>query len=246
VDEQVSFWSSWKHRLNRWFARLMIRFKLVRQVRYSQGELNDMLAANFPHSMQLSLPGSKGLLSLLNAELSMPMAQDKLHIQLYCSFTVSVAGQDIYRAHLVVAGTVTPYYIETEKAIRLKEMQLADIRLVNDDYAFIGSTTELATLFMPRSFKYLLASTVHITLALLKGVVPNELLNYLNLYSSGSKQRVLDYHQAEIQRLLLKEVEQEDWCYLLDESDFEEQLFAELGQEVMVEDGFLAFKFHLD
>jgi len=98
---------------------------------------------------------------------------------------------------------------------------------------------------MPKPFKYLLVSTVNTTLSLLKGFVPTELLNYLTLYSSGSKQKVLDFHQADIERLILEEVEQEDWCYPLDETDFEEQLFAEFGQTVVVEKGHLVFKFHL-
>jgi len=76
--------------------------------------------------------------------------------------------------------------------------------------------------------------------------VPNELINYLELFSSGSKQQVLDYHKKDIAQLVLAKVEQQDWRYLLDESDFEEQLFAEFGQEVAVENEHLVFKFHLD
>ncbi|NMP30775.1 DUF1439 domain-containing protein [Thalassotalea sp. M1531] len=246
MNEHSSLWQRAKHKLNSLLIRLMIRFKCVREVKYSQQELNEMLATNFPHSMSLSLPGSQGMLTLLNAELSMPSDDSHLHIQLFCGFTVSVAGHDIYRAHLLVVGTVTPYYVASEKSIRLKQMQLTEVRLVNDDYAFIGSSTQIATLFMPKAFKYLLATTVHIGLSLLKGLIPSELMNYLGLYSNGSKQSVLDYHKPEIERLIIAEVEQDDWCYQLDETDFEEQLFAELGQEIAVENGFLVFKFHLD
>ena len=246
MSTELSFWIKFKRRLNKFFAKLLIRSKLIKEARYNGAELNDMLATNFPQKIQLPLPGSEGQLVLLNVELSMPLAQDQLHIQLYCSFSVKVANHDIYRAHLIISGTVTPYYVAEEKALRLKNMQLSELRLVKDDYAFIDSTTELATLFMPKSFKYLLLSTVNTTFSLLKGFVPTELLNYLTLYSSGSKQKVLDFHQADIERLILEEVEQEDWCYPLDETDFEEQLFAELGQLVVVENGFLVFKFHLD
>lgn len=246
MNTELSFWIRFKRTLNKFFAKLLIRYKMIKEARYNCAELNDMLATNFPQKIQLSLPGSEGQLVLLNAELSMPPAQEQLHIQLYCSFSVNVANHDIYRAHLLITGTVTPYYVAEEKALRLKKMQLSELRLVKDDYAFIDSTTELATLFMPKSFKYLLTSTVNTTFGLLKGFVPTELLNYLTLYSSGSKQKVLDFHQADIKRLILEKVEQEDWCYPLDETDFEEQLFAELGQQVVVENGYLVFKFHLD
>ena len=246
MSKKLSFWLRFKRTLNKFFAKLLIRFKLIKAARYNGAELNDMLATNFPQKIQLPLPGSEGQLILLNAELSMPLSQEQLHIQLYCSFSVKVASHDIYRAHLIISGTVTPYYVAKEKALRLKKMQLSELRLVKDDYAFIDSTTELATLFMPKSFKYLLLNTVNTTFSLLKGFIPAELLNYLTLYSSGSKQTVLDFHQTDIERLILEEVEQEDWRYPLDETDFEEQLFAELGQEVVVENGFLVFKFHLD
>jgi len=245
VSTELSFWIRLKHKLNQFLAKLLIRSKMIKEARYNAADLNDMLATNFPQTMQLPLPGSEGKLVLLNAELSMPLAQEQLHIQLYCSFSVKVANHDIYRAHLLISGTVTPYYAAEEKVLRLKNMQLSELRLVKDDYAFIDSSTDLATLFMPKSFKYLLKSTVNTTFSLLKGFVPTELLNYLTLYSSGSKQKVLDFHQADIERLIFEEVEQEDWCYPLDETDFEEQLFAEFGQLVVVENGFLVFKFHL-
>ena len=234
----------------RFFMRMAIKlamhFKWLKAARYTQEELNELLAASFPQTIPLAIANSQGQLTILNAELTMPMAQNKLHIQLFCALNVSVAKRDIYRAHLVATGSVLPYFDTQARVIRIRDMQLADIRLVNDDYAFIGSTTDLVTLFMPKPFKYLLLSTVQLTFSLLKGVVPSDVLNYLSLYSSGSKQRVLDYHKPEIENILLAKIEQEDWFYELDESDFEEQIFAEYGQHIEIEDGDLVFKFHLD
>ncbi len=246
MNTELSFWEKLKHKLNHLIAKLLIRYKILKEARYSAKELNELLTTNFPQTMQLALPGSEGQLVLLDAELSMPLSQEQLHIQLYGSFSVKVANQDIYRAHLLICGTVTPYYVTEEKALRLKEMQLNEIRLIKDNYAFINSTTDLATLFMPKPFKHMLLSTMTNTFGLLKGIVPNDILNYLTLYSAGSKQKVLDFHQADIERMILEEVQQEDWCYLLDETDFEEQLFSEFGQQVVIENGSLVFKFHLD
>ncbi len=246
MNTELSFWIKFKRTLIHFFAKLLIRFKMIKEARYSCAELNDMLSANFPHTIQLPLPVSEGQLVLLNVELSMPLEQEQLHIQLFCSFSVKVANHNIYRAHLLISGIVTPYYVAEEKALRLKNMQLSELILVKDDYAFINSTTDLASIFIPKPFKYLLFNSLNATLSLLKDFVPTELLNYLTLYSSGNKQKVLDFHQADIERLILEEVEKEDWCYPLDETDFEEQLFAELGQLVVVENGSLVFKFHLD
>ncbi|WP_147302310.1 hypothetical protein [Thalassotalea euphylliae] len=246
MQEQQTHWQKCKLYFTRLAIKLAMRFKWLKAARYSQDELNELLAANFPQTIPLPIANSQGELTILNAELTMPLAQDKLHIQLLCAMNISVAQRDIYRAHLVATGSVLPYFDTEERVIRIRDMQLAEIRLVNDDYAFIGSTTDLVTLFMPKPFKYLLLSTVKLTFSLLKGVVPNDLLNYLTLYSSGSKQRVLDYHKPEIENTLVDKVEQEDWFYELDESDFEEQIFAEYGQHIAVEDGHLVFKFYLD
>jgi len=246
VDNSDSFYSKCRLWLSQFFVKLAIRFKWHKASYYTAQELNQMLTASFPQTIPLSLANTDGQVVINNAELSMPASENKLHIQLYCGFSLSVVNHDIYRSHLIVSGTVTPIYSPSEKAICIKDMQLSDLRLVNDDYAFIESTTQIATLFVPKSFKYLLLSTMSITLSVLKGVVPNELINYLELFSSGSKQQVLDYHKKDIAQLVLAKVEQQDWRYLLDESDFEEQLFAEFGQEVAVENEHLVFKFHLD
>ncbi|MDP7592573.1 MAG: hypothetical protein QF552_07730 [Litorilituus sp.] len=246
MEEQQNIFSKLKAWLTGFFAKLAIRSKWIKEASYSPEELNEMLATSFPQTLPVPMINSEGTLTLLNAELSMPLEQDTLHIQLFCAFKISVAGHDIYRAHLTVCGTVLPYYAVTEKVIRIKNMTLTELRLINDDYAFIGSSTELATLFMPKAFKYLLLSSMQLTLSVLKGAVPNSLLNYLNLYASGSKQKVLDYHHSDIEHLIIKKVEQEDWFYPLDESDFEEQLFAQFGQTIAVENGRLLFKFHLD
>ena len=246
MPEQPTNWQRCRLFFIRLAIKLAMRFKWLKAARYTQEELNELLATSFPQTLPLSIANSKGELTLLNAELTMPPAQDKLHIQLFCSLNISIAQQDIYRAHVVATGSVLPYFDTKQRVIRIRDMQLADIRLVNDDYAFIGSTADLVTLFMPKAFKYLLLSTVKLTLSLLKGIVPSELITYLNLYSSGSKQRVLDFHKPEIEKLLITKIEQEDWYYELDESDFEEQIFAEYGQDIAVEDGQLVFKFQLD
>ena len=239
-------WQKMPPFLSRLIIKLAIKFKWLKQVHYTQEELNDLLTTSFPQTLPVNVANSDAELTLLNAELTMPMAQEKLHLQMLCAFKIMVAGKDIYRAHLVVIGNALPYYDPEHTAIRIKALQLSEIRLVNDDYAFIGSTTDLATLFMPKAFKSLLLGTMQITLSVLKGFVPKELLNYLNLYSSGSKQKVLDYHRPDIERILINKIEREDWYYQMDESDFEERTFAEFGQYVVVENGELIFKFHLD
>ena len=75
VNTELSFWPKLKHKLNQFFAKLLIRSKMLKEARYNATELNDMLATSFPQTMQLTLPGSEGELVVLTAELSMPLSQ---------------------------------------------------------------------------------------------------------------------------------------------------------------------------
>ncbi|MBO9489040.1 hypothetical protein J7384_01565 [Endozoicomonas sp. G2_1] len=243
MQAMANWWQKCRNYFTQLAIKLAIRLNWLEQAVYTQDELNELLVTNFPHQIPLNIANSQGELTMLSAELTMPLGQDKLHLQFYCALRLSVAGQDIYRAHIVASGSVLPYYDAALSAIRVKDMRLAEIRLVNDDYAFVGSTSELVTLFMPKPVKSLLFGGVQLTLSLLQGLIPGELMNYLSLYSSGSKQRILDFHRPEIERTLIEEVEQDDWCYQLDESDFEEQVFAMYGQSMAVEEGKLVFKF---
>lgn len=250
MTDIISAWERLKTGVNRFIARQLIQLKWVKQETYTAEQLNELFSTVLPHTIPLQLPAGEGELELLECELSIPKQQNALHIKLYCGFEVRVAEQDIYRAHLSVCGTVIPYYVESEQAIRLKATQVDDIRLIQDDYAFIKSTPELVTMFLPEVpgvtgvFKNMLSGTVEITFALLKGVIPRELYNYLLIFSGASKQKVLDFHKPEIERQIIKKVEQEDWFYKLDQAEWGERLFAELGKEVVVEDGLLVFKFH--
>lgn len=228
------------------FVRIAIKFKWLRNVAYSEKELNNRFSTNFPQILPLTLKNINGELTILDAKLSIPLSQNKLHIELFCAVNLSFGGHDIYRAHLMVCGTVCPYYVAAKSTIRIKEMTLTKVNLVNDSYAFIGSSAELVTLFMPASCKYLLLGTMQLTLSILKGLIPQELWHYLQLYSAGSKQQILDFHRDDIENLLIKKVEQENCSYLLDKNDVEEQIFAEFGQGVAIEKGQLVFKFQHD
>ncbi len=95
MEEQQHFFSKLKAWLASFFAKLAIRSKWLKEASYTQDELNEMLATNFPQTLPVPLINSEGELTLLNAELSMPLGQDKLHIQLLCAFKISVAGHDI-------------------------------------------------------------------------------------------------------------------------------------------------------
>jgi hypothetical protein len=80
-------------------------------------------------------------------------------------------------------------------------------------------------------------------LNIMTGSIASEVNNYLKMYLSGSKQKVLDYHKPQIENIIVKLAASEDMQYSLSENNFEEGLFIQYGKEVVVEQGHLRFKF---
>lgn len=231
-----------KTSLKRWFVKQLIKFKWIKESVYTEQELNDLLVGLFPVSFDMDFRGSKGELTILSTELHLPQLEQHINFQLYCSFMVRVKSVDTYRAHIFVSGNLQPYYDDVQKVIKLTDVTLNETRLVNDDYAFIRSGNELINAFVPMGG--LFSKTMKLTFSVLKGILPSDIVSYLGLYTAGSKQKVLDYHKPEIENILVEQIEQGNWNFALDENDFEQQLFSELGREVTVENGQLVFKFH--
>jgi hypothetical protein len=75
------------------------------------------------------------------------------------------------------------------------------------------------------------------------GTTASEANSYLQMYLSGSKQKILDYHKPQIENIIVELAASEDMQYSLDTNDFEENLFIQYGKEVVVEERHLRFKF---
>lgn len=71
----------------------------------------------------------------------------------------------------------------------------------------------------------------------------DEAMAYLQLYLSGSKQRVLDYHKPQLEALITTLAEENYLEYPLDKSDWQELLFFYYGKTVAIEEQELRFKF---
>lgn len=67
--------------------------------------------------------------------------------------------------------------------------------------------------------------------------------DYLHIYLSGSKQKVLDYHKPQITQLIEEIKQDPELSYEMDEADWQEKLFREYGKQVIVEEGCVRFKF---
>ena len=210
---------------------------------YTADELNELFIPHLPQVFPVEVPYGKGTLSLEKAEVSMPFTQNKIQVQLFGSFLVESLASPIYRAHVIVLIEGVPHYDQENKAVRVKRVQITNIYLVNDEYSLINDTQEIIATLVPKPMQNLLAGTVKSAVGILTAGASNAALNYLKLYLSGSKQKILDYHKPQLTKLVQEMTEDEDFCYELNQEDWEELLFARYGKTVVVEHGVLRFKF---
>ena len=108
----------------------------------------------------------------------------------------------------------------------------------------IKDTPKTLASFLPEPFKTMFVTTMVTTGIVMDSFGKSELFRYLSLYLTGNMQRVLDFHHNDIEKIIINYAKSESFSYQLDESDFEEQLFAELGEQLTVENEQLMFIFH--
>jgi hypothetical protein len=89
----------------------------------------------------------------------------------------------------------------------------------------------------------MMTGTMKTAFNIMTGTTTSEANSYLQMYLSGSKQKVLDYHKPQIENIIVELAASEEMQYSLNIDDFEESLFIQYGKEVVVEDRHLRFKF---
>ena len=141
-----------------------------------------------------------------------------------------------------VAGT--PYYEPETSMVRQRDVQVAGVHLVKDEYSVIKDTKSIINQLVPPPVKNIVTNTLKTTLNLFTAGAYKEVSDYLSLYLLGSKQKIVDYHRPEIERIVTDLAESGDLEYEMDRDILEEALFADLGKEVEVQDGELVFIFH--
>jgi hypothetical protein len=233
----------WRLKLRLLTARTLIKLGKITHADYSSAELKEALDKHLPETFKVDVPISKGELTLLEAEISMPANQNAIHVELLGSLIIGPAGNPIYRAHVLMIIEVYPTYEVVNNTVKVEKIIARDVRLVNDKYSIIEDSRDLLSLVFPKSLQDLLSGTVKSAFGLMTAGGSDLASNYLKLYLSGSKQRILDYHKPQIETLISEFAQTDDLHYQLNSDDFEERLFCLYGKEVVVEDGHLRFKF---
>lgn len=237
-------WNIDKEKLRERVAKWLIKFRRIKSVSMTMTEINEMIAENLPETVEVPVPGCKGELVIYRAVINVPGGSDHFAITLYCSLHIESMANPIYRANVNISGIAWPAYDREGRRIFLDNIKVQSIRLVQDEYSILQDTKQIMSMFLPGPFRSVIGATVNSTLNVLSAGVYKEARNYLSLYMFGNKQKVLDYHKPELERVVKQLNDDGDLCYELDLTDFDERLFAELGKDVQIRDGELQFVFH--
>ncbi len=235
--------NNWRLTLQIWLAKLMIKMGKLTHSDYTEQELNDLVSPHLPATFSLPVPAGNGHVELLEAEVTMPITSSYIQVQILSSLLIESMGNPIYRAHIVVLLKAKPTYHPDSNAVRFDHVMIDDIYLVKDEYSLLKDTQDIMGLFVPKAMQSMLTGTMKSAMGMLTAGGSDAAMNYLKLYLTGSKQKVLDYHKPQLEQLLTSTIDNTDFSYPLNEADWQESLFIQYGKEVVVEDGFLRFKF---
>jgi len=224
-------------------ARLLIHFKLVKRSPAELPEINQLANEDLPASFELKIPGGVGELTILEVSIEIVDERQCLQAELLCNFKATVKQSVIYNTHLQLILEAKPVYDKAAKSIGVTQVEVKALNLISDEYSLIKDTSSLLGGLIPRGIASLIDVTVSSTLSMLEGKTLSKAAKYLSLYTSGSKQRIIDYHRPDIEQKIVGLVQSKDVRYELDEQDFEESLFIRYGEEIVIEDNKIYFVF---
>jgi hypothetical protein len=212
-------------------------------VDYSVHDISQLIQPHLPVSLPITVPKGDGRFTISKVNISMPFNSDYIQGEVLGSIEVTYFANPIYRAHVVLVVQASPEYDGTTKNILLSDIRITDIHMLNDEYSILKDTSSLISQFVPSPVLSMVTGTMKTAFSIMTGTTASEANRYLQVYLSGSKQKVLDYHKPQIENIIVELAASEDMQYSLDINDFEESLFMQYGKEVKVEQGNLRFKF---
>lgn len=210
---------------------------------YSTDDISQLIQPHLPLSLPVDVPRGNGHFTLNNVQIFMPHKSNYIEAKAVGGIEITYLGNPIYRAHLVIVVQAKPLYEKTNNTVLLTDLCITDIQLINDEYSVLKDTTSLLNQFVPSPVLSMVTGTMKTAFNLMTGSTTTEASRYLQMYLGGSKQKVLDFHKPQLERLIIDLAASENMQYRLDQNDFEESLFIRYGNEVIVEDGCLRFKF---
>jgi len=237
-----------KTRLQQFITRLLVRFKQVKRAPVDIEEINLLVNEPLPEVFELATPGGEGELSILGVTISIEACSENpekecLHAEILCNFSVKVKQSIIYNTHLMLMLETQPNYCVESKTIGIIEPKITELQLISDKYSLIKDTSSLMGGLIPKSLKPILDVTLFSTKAILNTKTVSNVTKYLSIYTAGSKQKVIDYHRADIENRIIQLTQNNAMSYQMNDTVFEEKLFADFGVEIVIDDGKLFFVF---
>jgi len=238
-----------KKQWQEFITRLLVRFGYIKQSPIDLNDITQLVNSQLPEQFKITIPGGDGELTVKEIDSEILSQKQWLQIELMCDFSTSIKKMVLYKTHLQLILEGSPHFNKVDKTIGLKNVKVSQINLISDQYSFLKDTSLLISQLVPGPIKSILSATVASTMAVLDSTIPgsksvNDVTRYLNLYSKGSKQLVIDYHRDEIEGKIIQLMEGDSMKYLLDENVFEEKLFAEFGTDIVIEKGQALFVFN--
>lgn len=238
--------SSVSDKTRQWITRLLVRFGWVKSSPMELAEITCMINGWLPETFEVDIPGAQGELQLSHVELTTAEKKDtgeQIKAIIWASFEVKVKRSVIFNTDLKLELRADPYYSVTEKNIGVCNAKLVRLDLVAGENSFIKDASNLANGVLPTPLKGLFNVALASTTAILGDELMNEMTKHLSLYNSGNQQRIIDYHQKNIENKLIELSQDQNIRYQLDETEFEEKLFCDYGKKIAIKGGRLLFLF---
>jgi hypothetical protein len=225
------------------FAKCLIRFKRLTHVDYSVSDISQLIQPHLPLSLPISVPRGNGRFTLSKVNITMPFQSNHIQAEVLGGIEVTYLANPIYRAHVVLVVQAKPQYNSNTKNIFLTEIKIDDIHMLKDEYSILKDTSSLISQLVPVPLLSMMTGTMKTAFSIMTGTTASEANSYLQMYLSGSKQKVLNYHKPQMENIIVQLAASEDMQYRLNVNDFEERLFMQYGKKIIIEQGNLRFKF---
>ncbi|PHS18621.1 MAG: hypothetical protein COA86_07995 [Kangiella sp.] len=227
-------------------TRLLVRFGQVKSSPMELFEIDEMINNWLPEKFKIAVSGGDAELEILNVKLSIcdeTANQQRLNAILFCNFKVKMNGSTIFNTHLNAEIKADPDYSIENKSVGVTNAELVKIDLINDKDSFIKDVSNFANGILPSPLKDLFNLALASSTAILGEEVVSGMTRYLSMYNSGSQQTIIDYHHQDIENKIIDISNDSEMRYVMDETDFEEKLFADYGKSIGIQDGKLLFHF---
>ena len=232
---------SFKDKCKVYLAQWLVKWGKLTHEDFTKSELHDLVKVSFPYSFTFDIPMGTGTVTVLEGNITLDNANNRIGLQCLAALNIVVASTTIYRAHVVFTVSASPYYDKNMSTLYLTDLFTDSVTLVNDDYALIKDTQFLMSRYFPKSVNSLLGGSLKSALSIFSAGTSGIAVDYLQVYLTGSKQAVLEYHIPHINRAIKNQINQEDLSHTMRGDHWREVLFSKLGQNVRVEDDVLRF-----